>query len=596
MCIYTNRRYNPCWCSDYYVKFSNRCEKSLRSASGEPCPQPTDPSILSSLEKEEFGYCDWHLKVKEAEYLAKGIPNPAYNQAEEGALRKTDTIANTRYSDPNPEGKDKQGEGLGIRTSNTFPQSPSPETSHRRSDPNLEVVPNPFHLPAKQLQRSKIPAQRPSQPPDPNPQPVEVPNPWHPQNLQRSKTSEQVTNRPSHPDPQLQHLQRSKTTALPPSRAQNTGPTPQYIPITTQHLLGAKTTTLSPLRGTKPVQVAIRDSNGFFISPEALQRKGEEEEFRRRSTNAPLSPPPPLSDRAFQNPSTLRNADPSLASPHRARPGSGSGSGSGLAVDGDPLSHTEAREEARTLREVTQRKGKCNRVSFVCGKPDVALAGGIPHKADPDLYPRPLQPRPAQDPQQTGFGEGGWRVSGVLKWMGGIGQGQDVEVDEELRTNYVSSDEEGGVKMLDRNRYGGGGEGMPQLQPHTRPRQDPAPAPARRSRMPGERRKSERRASNLEQIQGKAGMSDEDEVLYSGDEYQTEYEYGEGVQRAETEISHARAMQPQPQPQKPAWQVREEGKERQGHGRDTGGVAVEEEEELYSDGEYETDYRDSDDD
>ena len=344
------------------------------------------------------------------------------------------------------------------------------------------------------------------------------------------------------------------------------------------------------------MQVAIRDSNGFFISPEALQRKGEEEEFRRRSTNAPLSPPPPLSDRAFQNPSTLRNADPSLASPHRARPGSGSGSGSGLAVDGDPLSHTEAREEARTLREVTQRKGKCNRVSFVCGKPDVALAGGIPHKADPDLYPRPLQPRPAQDPQQTGFGEGGWRVSGVLKWMGGIGQGQDVEVDEELRTNYVSSDEEGGVKMLDRNRYGGGGEGMPQLQPHTRPRQDPAPAPARRSRMPGERRKSERRASNLEQIQGKAGMSDEDEVLYSGDEYQTEYEYGEGVQRAETEISHARAMQPQPQPQKPAWQVREEGKERQGHGRDTGGVAVEEEEELYSDGEYETDYRDSDDD
>jgi hypothetical protein len=116
--------------------------------------------------------------------------------------------------------------------------------------------------------------------------------------------------------------------------------------------------------------------------------------------------------------------------------------------------------------------------------------------------------------------------------------------------------------------------------------------------MSGERRKSERGASKLKQIQGEAGMSDEDEVLYSGDEYQTEYEYGESVKRAETEIAHARATQPQPQPQpqKPAWQVREEGKERQGHGRDTGGVAVEEEEELYSDGEYETDYRDSDDD
>ncbi|PMD59327.1 uncharacterized protein K444DRAFT_664429 [Hyaloscypha bicolor E] len=423
---------------------------------GEPCPQPTDPFILSSLEKEEFGYCDWHLKVKEAEYLAKGIPNPAYNQAEEGALQKTDTVANTRYSDPSPEGNDKQGDGLGIRTSNTIPQSPPPETSHRRSDPNLDVVPNSFHLPAKQLQRSKTSAQRHSQPPDPNQQPVEVPNPWHPQNLQRSKTSAQVTTGASHPDPQLQHIQRPKTTALPPSHAQNTGPTPQYIPITTQHLLPSKTTALSPLRGTKPVQVAIRDSNGFFISPEALQRKGEEE-LRRRSTDAPLSPPPPLSDRAFHSPSKFGNSDPSLASPHRARPGSGSGSGSG--VDGDPLSdtHTEAREEARTPREINQRTGKRNRVSFVYGKPDVALTGGMPHETDPDLYPRPLQPQPAQDPQQTGGGEGGWRVSGVLRWMGGIGQGQDVEDDEELRTNYVSSDEEGGVKMVDRNRYGGGG-------------------------------------------------------------------------------------------------------------------------------------------
>jgi hypothetical protein len=182
--------------------------------------------------------------------------------------------------------------------------------------------------------------------------------------------------------------------------------------------------------------------------------------------------------------------------------------------------------------------------------------------------------------------------------MGGIGQGQDVEDDEELRTNYVSSDEEGGVKMLDGNRYGGGGGGMLQLQSHARPRHDPDPAPAaapaRRFRMSGERRKSERRASKLKQIQSEAGMSDGDEVLYSGDEYQTEYEYGEGVKRAETEISHARAMQPQPQ--QSARQVREEGKERQGHGTDTGGVAVEEEEELYSDGEYETDYRDSDDD
>jgi hypothetical protein len=349
------------------------------------------------------------------------------------------------------------------------------------------------------------------------------------------------------------------------------------------------------------VQVAIRDSNGFFISPEALQRKGGEEELRRRSTDAPLSPPPPLSDRAFQSPSKFRNADPSLESPHRARPGSGSGSGSGsgLAVDDDPLSHTEAREEARASREVNKRKGKFNRVSSVYGKPDVALIGGIPPEADPGLYPRP---RPAQDPQQTGFGEGGWRVSGVLKWMGGIGQGQDVEDDEELRTNYVSSDEEGGVKMLDGNRYGGGGgsggEGMPQLQSHPRPHQDPAPGPAAtpRSRMSGERRKSERRASKLKQIQGEAGMSDEDEVLYSGDEYQTEYEYGDGVKRAETEIAHARATQLQPQPQQPARQVREDGKERQGHGRDTGGVADEEEEELYSDGEYETDYRDSGDD
>jgi hypothetical protein len=339
------------------------------------------------------------------------------------------------------------------------------------------------------------------------------------------------------------------------------------------------------------VQVAIRDSNGFFISPEALQRKGEEE-LRRRSTDAPLSPPPPLSDRAFHSPPKFRNSDPSLASPHRARLGSGSGSGSG--VDGDPLSdtHTEAREEARTSREVNQRTGKRNRVSFVYGKPDVALTGGMPHETDPDLYPRPLQPQPAQDPQQTGGGEGGWRVSGVLRWMGGIGQGQDVEDDEELRTNYVSSDEEGGVKMVDGNRYGGGG--THQLQSQARPRQDPAPL--RRSPTTVERRKSERRASKLKQIQGEAGMSDEDEVLYNGDEYQTEYEYGEGVKRAETEISHARATQPQPQPQQPARQVREEGKERQGRGRDIGGVAVEEEEELYSDGEYETDYRDSDDD
>ena len=186
-------------------------------------------------------------------------------------------------------------------------------------------------------------------------------------------------------------------------------------------------------------------------------------------------------------------------------------------------------------------------------------------------------------------------MSGVLKWMGGIGQGQDVEVDEELRTNYVSSDEEGGVKMLDGNRYGGGGEGMPQLQSHARPGHDVAPAPvaapARRSRMSGERR-----ASKLKQIQGEAGMSDEDEVLYSGDEYQTEYEYGEEVKRAETEIAHARATQPQPQPQQSVRQDREERKEREGHGRNTGGVADEDEEELYSDGEYETDYRDSDDD
>ncbi|KAE9370282.1 hypothetical protein N431DRAFT_411452 [Stipitochalara longipes BDJ] len=570
MCIYTRRSYS-CWCNDYYVKVSNHCEASLRSSSGEPCPKPTDPSILSRLEKEKCGICDFHLAKNESKLLAQGIPNPGYTQTEEGALRRANTTRNSNSNvnqEVNAGDDEAEAQGLGIRTSKTFPLSPPPAAPFRSSEPTL---PNPFHIP-KLLQRSKTSARPTSQRSEPAQVP-EVPNPSH---LQRSQTAVQPTTllRPK-------ELQRSQTTAPPRSQppltqARNLG----YIPITAQSILSPKST-LSPLRGTKPVQAALRDKNGFFIDPTKFEEslpppspQPDQADTQKRysttsSRNGPLSPPRPLSERAFQNPgpSPHRNSDP-IKSQLLVRPNSGST---------DPFFDPVSREDRR-LSELERRRS--NRVSYVYQKAD----------EDEDLYPRPLQTKVMYDRQVEGVGR--FRESGVRRWMDGV---QDSDEDEELKSDYIDSGEEGDVKMVDGDLYPQALRIRPQTKPQLLPGQAPASAPRTSVSEKKERRKSVRRKSKIKPPAGWA--SDEEEILYSGSEYKTEYSYrSNDVLHTEERVKYAELDRTHTQPQSDLFQHLE--MQLMDRGKNATGKAIvdEEEEVIYSDGEYETDYRYSDDD
>ena len=451
MCIHTLRIYH-CWCRDSYIKFSNRCEKALRTDI--ECPPPFNLNDIQ--DRERLGDCPDHLLQQEVELLAAGIPNPAYTQTEEGALRRPVEMK-VRYSDPNPEGKGNEGEGLGIRTSTTFPRSQREDIANRRSDlileggvpipsprklqrsqtsaqsPSKEVpkVPNPFHLlsPKKFQRRSQTSSQNAPLSPSPSSSPAkplpEVPNPFH---LQRSKTAAQPP--PKYQPVTAQHLQRANTYTTPSRGAKGkevairdsatifTAPPstlysePQQPLALDTQLQRSNTSTqrqpASSARAGKPVQVAIRDSRGFFLPPPTAQTSYSEPQqppppdpqIQRSSAysqrSAPLSPPPRRSGN-FGRGAEGRWSDPVLY-----RPVLGSG------VEG---------QENRRSRAFDFDRRKSNRVSFVYQKKDGDGCGGVTA-----LEPKTIQDDPSSLPEA-----GSWRESGVLRWMGGIGEGREEE-------------------------------------------------------------------------------------------------------------------------------------------------------------------------
>jgi hypothetical protein len=100
-----------------------------------------------------------------------------------------------------------------------------------------------------------------------------------------------------------------------------------------------------------------------------------------------------------------------------------------------------------------------------------------------------------------------------------------------------------------------------------------------------------RGASRLEPKVEAEARDSEEEVLYSGSEYKSEYSYGNEQQAkpAEMSRSYQQYLQEQENP------FRDPAKQTLDKGNNATGKAFDDEEEvIYSDGSYETDYRYSD--
>jgi hypothetical protein len=126
-----------------------------------------------------------------------------------------------------------------------------------------------------------------------------------------------------------------------------------------------------------------------------------------------------------------------------------------------------------------------------------------------------------------------------------------------------------------------------------------------------ERRQSVRRQSTVKQPNPRPiATGAEQEILYSGSEYETVHEDSEddggGARKAERgsvlfEMLYAHTQQPQQQLQKPVSDMKERREKRKSimpkdKGTEAKSSIAEEEEKFYSDSEYETDYVISDDD